>query len=108
MESTTTPAPESPYTMEDYKFSWVDYCVFSIMLMFSTAIGIYYGFFEKKKDDIGESDSSDHLRRVSKGLEYLTGGSRDLKPFPVAMSLVARSEDWFYGNITARKKALRS
>ncbi|KAF2901935.1 hypothetical protein ILUMI_04248 [Ignelater luminosus] len=54
-------------------FSWIDFTVFAIMLGLSALIGIYYGFCGKKQDTANE---------------YLLGG-RNMKVFPVAMSLIA-------------------
>ncbi|XP_058177399.1 sodium-coupled monocarboxylate transporter 1 [Anopheles ziemanni] len=95
---------------ELYQFSVVDYCMFGLMLLLSAACGIYFGFFKRStgSGDTGtpESSSSDDESpgpRRSSGApagkkattfgsstmdEYLLG-SRKLKAFPVAMSLVA-------------------
>lgn len=59
------------------KFSWPDYGMFVLMLVTCAVIGIYFGFFEKKSKKV--ADESD----------YLVGG-RNMKVFPVAMSLIAR------------------
>lgn len=67
---------------EKHQFSWIDYIVFGVMLVISCIIGIYFGFIERK-DKRGVND-----RRGSEALEYLVGG-RNLKVFPVALSLVA-------------------
>lgn len=55
-------------------FTWYDYTLFTMMLSLSTFIGIYFGCFGK-----GQSTAD----------EYLLGG-KDMKVFPIAMSLVAR------------------
>lgn len=55
-------------------FSWYDHALFGLMLGLSTIIGIYFGFFDKKES------SAD---------QYLLGG-KEMKIFPIAMSLVAR------------------
>uniref|UniRef100_A0A182LWM8 Sodium-coupled monocarboxylate transporter 1 n=1 Tax=Anopheles culicifacies TaxID=139723 RepID=A0A182LWM8_9DIPT len=94
---------------ELYQFSVVDYCMFGAMLILSAACGIYFGFFRRNKSgdtETPESSSSDDEsahRTVVTGAgrsrakttfgsstmdEYLLG-SRKLKAFPVAMSLVA-------------------
>jgi hypothetical protein len=57
-------------------FTWVDYLVFGLMLGASAAIGVYYGFFAKKKADDTE--------------EFLMAG-KSMTTFPIAMSLIARS-----------------
>lgn len=59
------------------KFGWLDYSMFVMMLATCAAIGIYFGFFEKKS------------KQVADETDYLLGG-RNMKTFPVAMSLIAR------------------
>ncbi|XP_050086804.1 sodium-coupled monocarboxylate transporter 2-like [Anopheles aquasalis] len=56
------------------QFSIEDYTVFTIMLGVSTAIGVYFGFFQRKTNQTTE--------------EYLLGG-RKMKTFPIAISLIA-------------------
>ncbi|XP_017769088.1 PREDICTED: sodium-coupled monocarboxylate transporter 2-like [Nicrophorus vespilloides] len=70
-ESTTLNAGK---TMMKVAFSWYDYTFFSMMLILSALIGVYFGFFGKKKQ--------------SNVAEYLMGG-KQMKPLPIAMSLVA-------------------
>lgn len=76
------------------KFHLIDYLVFGSMLLFSTSIGIYYAYFNKSKSSKKEEDEEyDPQKKMtdfgSKSMmEYLLG-SRKLKSFPVAMSLVA-------------------
>ncbi|KAH8382222.1 hypothetical protein KR009_002452 [Drosophila setifemur] len=75
-------------------FGIVDYLVFVAMLAICAVIGIYFGFIEKKqkkkklagKDKAGEAGLEE--RRGSEALDYLVGG-RQMKVFPVALSLVA-------------------
>jgi Na+/proline symporter len=55
-------------------FGWIDCCLFILMLVLSTLIGVYFGFWGKKED------SPD---------EYLLGG-KEMSTLPVAVSLVAR------------------
>ncbi|GJQ70266.1 hypothetical protein Trydic_g22707 [Trypoxylus dichotomus] len=55
-----------------HRFNWVDYFVFSTMLMLCIVIGIYYGF----------------VRSTSSSQDYLVGG-RTMKTFPISMSLIA-------------------
>lgn len=59
------------------KFALPDYLVFLLMLSICAAIGIYFGFIEKKSKQIADET------------DYLVGG-RNMKVFPVAMSLIAR------------------
>uniref|UniRef100_A0A182KCM1 Uncharacterized protein n=1 Tax=Anopheles christyi TaxID=43041 RepID=A0A182KCM1_9DIPT len=93
---------------ELYQFSVVDYCMFGAMLILSAACGIYFGFFKRNKggdtatpESSSSDDESAHRTVTNAGSkrtkttfgsstmdEYLLG-SRKLKAFPVAMSLVA-------------------
>ncbi|XP_053690514.1 sodium-coupled monocarboxylate transporter 1-like isoform X2 [Sabethes cyaneus] len=92
---------------ELYKFSVLDYGVFAAMLILSAGCGIYFGFFQRNRNQTPESSddespgpgrssvsghSSQSKRTTTFGSstmdEYLLG-SRKLKTFPVAMSLVA-------------------
>jgi solute carrier family 5 (sodium-coupled monocarboxylate transporter), member 8/12 len=59
---------------EKLQFSTIDYAFFCTMLALSCLIGVYYGFFAKRKQNTTE--------------EYLLG-SKSMKVFPVAMSLTA-------------------
>lgn len=56
------------------EFSWYDYALFGFILSLSTAIGIYFGYFNKKEQDANE---------------YLLG-SNEMTVFPVSMSLISR------------------
>lgn len=84
-----------------FKFHGIDYAVFGAMLVFSASVGIYFGYCNKSKSK--KRNSGIQRQRVSDEnyadkkstdfgsksmLEYLLG-SRKLKSFPVAMSLVA-------------------
>lgn len=81
-----------------YKFHLIDYVVFGTMLVFSASVGVYYGYFNKSKSkrqkpnerhpDETFSDKKTTDFGSKSMLEYLLG-SRKLKSFPVAMSLVA-------------------
>lgn len=62
-----------------YHFEIVDYVVFASMLILSALTGIYFGCR-------GRYCKSELTQTLS---EYLTG-NRNLKPFPVALSLIAR------------------
>jgi len=55
-------------------FGWLDYTFFMLMLVLSTLIGVYFGFWGKKRDCPEE---------------YLLGG-KSMSTLPVAVSLVAR------------------
>lgn len=70
------------------RFGWTDYLVFVFMLIVCAAIGVYFGFVEKrKKNEKKERDIED--RSGSEALDYLVGG-RKMKVIPVSLSLVAR------------------
>ncbi|KRG02560.1 sodium-coupled monocarboxylate transporter 2 isoform X1 [Drosophila mojavensis] len=82
---------------DNYRFGTVDYIVFLGMIVLSTGTGIYFGCYKKSKKTIEEvepslPDSVDKPRKQDFGSakmsEYLLG-SRQLKVFPVAMSLIA-------------------
>lgn len=55
-------------------FTTIDYALFVLMLLLSAAIGIYFGFFAKRKQNTTQ--------------EYLLGGKK-MKFFPIAASLIA-------------------
>ena len=59
---------------EDLHFSLIDYGIFGGMLAISAIIGLYFGFFGKRKQN--------------NPVEYLLG-SKSMKVFPVAVSLTA-------------------
>lgn len=70
----TTTLPNFMQNVNKVTFSWYDYSLFGFMLALSALIGIYFGCFEKKQ---------------STAKEYLLGG-RQMKVFPIAVSLIAR------------------
>lgn len=88
---------------ELYKFSVIDYGVFASMLILSAACGIYFGFFKRtvkqtpdsSDDECGPSRGNNgaKAKRItsfgSSSMDEYLLGSRKLKAFPVAMSLVA-------------------
>ncbi|XP_055850583.1 sodium-coupled monocarboxylate transporter 2-like [Episyrphus balteatus] len=59
--------------VQGFTFGAVDYAVFTLLLVVSAGIGVYFGFFS------GENNTAD---------EYLLGGKR-MKPWPIAISLVS-------------------
>lgn len=86
-------------SQDGFKFDAIDYAVFGAMLVFSASVGVYFGYFNKTKskrqassqrhqdnEAITEKKNTDFGSKSM--MEYLLG-SRKLKPFPVAMSLVA-------------------
>ncbi|XP_037714192.1 sodium-coupled monocarboxylate transporter 1 isoform X4 [Drosophila subpulchrella] len=105
---TPTPIQSLPPSLEDAEqklsvkdlsqalqhFGIVDYLVFIAMLAVCAVIGFYFGFIEKKqkKQKLAKKDGGGAAgveeRRGSEALDYLVGG-RQMKVFPVALSLVA-------------------
>ncbi|GAB0091239.1 sodium-coupled monocarboxylate transporter 2 [Sergentomyia squamirostris] len=85
---------DDPPQTEYFHFHIVDYCVFAAMLILSAVSGAYFGFFRKKTtvQIIPPGESASKKAGTDFGSssmsEYLLG-SRKLKAFPVAMSLVA-------------------
>ncbi|EDW03923.1 sodium-coupled monocarboxylate transporter 2 [Drosophila grimshawi] len=85
-------------TDESYRFGSVDYIVFLAMIFLSTGTGIYFGCLKKTKKITEEVEPTlqtttpkevrKHNFGSEKMSEYLLG-SRQLKVFPVAMSLIA-------------------
>jgi sodium-coupled monocarboxylate transporter 8/12 len=55
-------------------FTWLDYMLFSSMLMVSVLIGVYFGFFKTKQNTANE---------------YLWGG-RIMQTIPIAISVAVR------------------
>lgn len=75
--SSTSPFEDIPLNSENHQarfFTSFDYALFGVMLLVSAAIGIYFGFFAKRKQD--------------NTTEYLLGGKK-MKFFPIAASLIA-------------------
>lgn len=56
-------------------FDWLDYTVFSLLLVASALIGVYFAFWAKRKQNTTS--------------EYLMG-SKEMGIFPISMSLIAR------------------
>lgn len=85
-ESLKTAAGQNKSWMEDVgstmfssdsniRFTTWDYLMFALLLGLSTLIGVYYGFFAKRKQN--------------NTAEYLLGG-KQMNTFPVSVSLIAR------------------
>ncbi|XP_037709460.1 sodium-coupled monocarboxylate transporter 2-like [Drosophila subpulchrella] len=92
--------------MDSYRFGTVDYIVFLGVTIISIAIGLYFGFIKKTKK---ESPAKSHQIFASKKMDEYLMGSRNLKVFPVGMSLIASclsaiaiigtpSEIYYYGS----------
>lgn len=67
------------------RFGVLDYSVFFVMLAGCVLIGVYFGFIEKKPKPSKRKFSVVEVEEDN----YLVGG-RNMKIFPVAMSLIAR------------------
>lgn len=61
--------------LSNSNFTPIDYSVFGLLLVCSTAIGLYFGFFGKGKQTTDE---------------YLHGGHK-MQTLPIAVSLITRS-----------------
>ncbi|XP_055296157.1 sodium-coupled monocarboxylate transporter 2-like isoform X2 [Sitodiplosis mosellana] len=80
-------------------FQIVDYCVFSAMLILSATSGAYFGYIKRHKEKKEKRNPAPSIHDGaskkaasdfgSKSLNEYLLGSRKMKPFPVAMSLVA-------------------
>ncbi|KAJ8966541.1 hypothetical protein NQ317_008850, partial [Molorchus minor] len=70
---------ERTVLMDVYHFDVVDYAVFASMLILSVLTGLYYGCRNKYCNN----------KEGQTLAEYLTG-NKNLRPFPVALSLIAR------------------
>lgn len=64
---------------DNYHFSIVDYAVFGAMLLLSALTGLYYGCRSRYCKSVDAPTLRDYLI-----------GNGNMKPFPVAMSLIAR------------------
>lgn len=62
------------------KFGWQDYLVFIVLLFGCSLIGVYFAWKMQKNKKDGSCKQED---------DYLVGG-RNMKIFPVSMSLIAR------------------
>lgn len=69
------------------RFGWIDLIIFMGMLLGCSMIGVYFAILDKKKS-VHKTNRSESLE-----LDYLVGG-RNMKVFPIAMSLVA---SWISG-----------
>ncbi|CAF3814058.1 unnamed protein product [Adineta steineri] len=74
---------------KDMRFDVVDYIIFALLLLFSAAIGLFYGFIDKrrkKKKGDGENGAIEQSTNTAK--DYLLAG-KSMGVFPTAMSLLA-------------------
>ena len=79
---------------EHFRFHWLDYVVFGTMITLSGLSGIYFGYFRKRLVEAPSMEGSFTQEKGSdfgsKSMNEYLLGSRKMKAFPVAMSLVAR------------------
>lgn len=73
------------------RFGWPDYVVFLLMLLSCIAIGIYFGFIEKKSKKPSDEEA-----------DYLVGG-RTMGVFPISMSLIARLQSHSFSIFILKK-----
>lgn len=66
--------PSGPLSIDKLLFTSWDYVMFALLLVFSCAIGLYYGFFAKRKQNTTE--------------QYMLGGKK-MNIFAVSASLIA-------------------
>ena len=72
------------------QFGALDYSVFSAMLLLSAVCGIYFGYFKRSVDQTQTDERQTNREAVSAEMNEYLLGSRQMKVFPVAMSLVGR------------------
>jgi hypothetical protein len=58
---------------KDMRFDVVDYIIFALLLLFSAAIGLFYGFIDKRKQKKKNADGSGNEPAKSSAQEYLLG-----------------------------------
>nr|AGR51652.1 FI22602p1 [Drosophila melanogaster] len=81
--------------MDTYRFGTVDYAVFLGVTILSIAIGLYFGFIRKSRNGpktttpTNEAPERRHQNFGSKKMNDYMMGSRNLRVFPVGMSLIA-------------------
>lgn len=85
-------SPSSRLSVEDLSdslktFGKLDYAVFVAMLLCCSCVGMYFGYQDHMKHKRRTKNRRGSLIDVEE-IDYLMGG-RNMKVFPVAMSLVA-------------------
>ena len=55
----------------DMRFDVVDYIIFALLLFFSAAIGLFYGFIDKRKQKKKNADGSGGATAQSSAKDYL-------------------------------------
>ncbi|CAF2311802.1 unnamed protein product [Rotaria sp. Silwood2] len=72
----------------DMRFDVVDYIIFALLLIFSAAIGFFYGFIDKRKKKKNVDSGTTLEQSKSSAKEYLLA-NKSMGVFPTAMSLLA-------------------
>ncbi|CAF0857456.1 unnamed protein product [Adineta ricciae] len=71
------------------RFDVVDYIIFALLLIFSAAIGLFYGFIDKRRRRKQDEASGDAVEQTkSSAKEYLLA-NKSMGIFPTGMSLLA-------------------
>lgn len=58
---------------KDMRFDVVDYIIFALLLLFSAAIGLFYGFIDKIKNRKKVADGTAVEKQQQSAKEYLLG-----------------------------------
>ncbi|CAF0801152.1 unnamed protein product [Rotaria sp. Silwood1] len=74
--------------IRDMRFDVVDYIIFALLLLFSAAIGFFYGFIDKRKKKKNVDGETTIEQSKSSAKEYLLA-NKSMGVFPTAMSLLA-------------------
>ncbi|CAF1284539.1 unnamed protein product [Rotaria sordida] len=72
----------------DMRFDVVDYIIFALLLIFSAAIGLFYGFIDKRRKKKNIDGETVVEQSKSSAKEYLLA-NKSMGVFPTAMSLLA-------------------
>lgn len=75
-----------PYSLDRKYFEVIDYCTFAILLTISASTGIFFALYKKPSTKPSNSDAIENFG--SKAMSEYLLGSRKLRVFPVAMSLI--------------------
>jgi len=56
---------------QDMRFDVVDYIIFALLLLFSAAIGLFYGFIDKRRQNKTTDGNNETEQPKSSAKEYL-------------------------------------
>jgi Na+/H+ antiporter NhaC len=56
---------------QDMRFDVVDYIIFALLLLFSAAIGLFYGFIDKRRQKKKNNGQPDAEKPANSAKEYL-------------------------------------